>query len=776
MVINLKNKYGIEPQIAGNKAYHLNRLYQLNYNICDGYILTADFFNQFLKYNYIDINDENIIYKIQTGNFDYKSKIKLKHIFQQLVKHTGELIIRSSAIEEDSHKKSYAGIFDSEISIKSYLDMISSIKNVWCSYFSSCVTVYQNNTTFNSMPVIIQEMFKCDKSGVAFTINPVTMNDEIIIEACRGNNQKIISGDENAERYVIAGKINKCNNILSRKELKKLKIISHSLEKDFGYPCDFEWGIENHKLVLFQVRPIIFLNDKDIYSISNTQTLDCILLDRYANPASVCYLSLLESWQNKVYLSYYHKEIGESFDEKPLYFINNRVYWNVKYQKKYFEDDGSQSIIKKLKLHNLVTSGYKNWYRRLSKYDKLIELYRNKLSELEDYDELNSLCDEVINNFCLFLGVDHFRFLGIAQILHKKLDSKIKDNNLDKLLVIKYIGFITNQNKTVVANQELLQLVDLIQNNPKLKEAIVKKNEYDIFNDEFLHTEYSIFFKKFTKFIEDHGHRGIDCDDLYFPHWIEDKGKVLLLIKQLLKNNISKENDTLVDSIHIKNRKLKRLIKLTGEYMCLRENQRYYFDKSWLLLRQILLKLSNYYIGQQTIQDKLDIFHLTINEIQDGIKYKKMLIDPMVIMQRKNHYENAKLNAPSYIIKDSHNISVQKSTLSKSYKVMGISSGKAFGRIKIIYTLEDLGNIEKDDIGLVKTFHPSWTPILKVISGLIMNYGNMLSHGAVVAREYNIPVVVFNGDATKVLEDGDVVEINGTTGRIKVLNRGKLND
>ena len=95
--------------------------------------------------------------------------------------------------------------------------------------------------------------------------------------------------------------------------------------------------------------------------------------------------------------------------------------------------------------------------------------------------------------------------------------------------------------------------------------------------------------------------------------------------------------------------------------------------------------------------------------------------------------------------------------------------GVFFYRMLGLDTLEDIGDLEKTDIGVVKTFHPSWTPILKVISGLIMNYGNMLSHGAVVAREYGIPVVVFNGETSKVFRNGDKVEINGTNGRIKVL-------
>ena len=60
--------------------------------------------------------------------------------------------------------------------------------------------------------------------------------------------------------------------------------------------------------------------------------------------------------------------------------------------------------------------------------------------------------------------------------------------------------------------------------------------------------------------------------------------------------------------------------------------------------------------------------------------------------------------------------------------------------------------------------------MLRMVSGLIMSYGNLLSHGAVVAREYGVPVAVFNGDAMQALHDEDEVELNGSTGRIRVLH------
>jgi len=830
MVIDIKSKINFEKNKVGNKAYRLNQLFKLGYDICDGYVLSSDFFKNYCRYNKIDMNSNyHITQKIQNGDFDKHSYTELKDIFEKISRRTGEIIVRSSSVEEDGNKKSYAGIFESVLNIKNFDEMLDAIKQVWCSCFSISAKEYNDNENIAAMPILIQEMIACDKSGIMFTKNPVTNKKEIVVEACKYNNHKIISGEEQAQRYTIFLRklINKTNflkkystliyrsarlficshtlryvlssktkynfnKILSKQELKKIKKFAECIETDLGYPCDIEWGIKDKMLYIFQARPITPSFDKNIYNTIKTQSLDCILLDRYANPASVCYLSLLESWQNRVYLSFYDKKLGLEFDEKPLCFLNNRVYWSVKYQKKYFEDDKEQSLIKRLKFRRLATYGYRGWYKRLYKYDRNIQNYQQQIKNTNEYNKLLFILNKVTDNFCDFLGVDHFRFLGLAQILYKKLEVKLEINKYDKQEISKIVGTKTNKNKTISANNELLELVKIIRKDKKLYNLFFYKDEKDILYEITKQKDYLQFLQKLEKFLSVHGHRGVDCDDLYYPHWNEDSGKVILLIQQLLKNDILNDtvndtvniikNDTAVeDSKHsqkvkIKDRKLKKLVHLTGEYMCLRENQRYYFDKSWVLIRQILLKLSDYYISNHIIEEPQDIFHMTIDEIEDGIRYKNYMVcqDMIntcqdVINSRKKIYEAERYNTPPYIIKDSQNISVQKGSLSKSYKVMGISAGYAVGKIKVINNLEDIGNINKNDIGVVKTFHPSWTPILKVVSGLIMSYGNMLSHGAVVAREYKIPVVVFNDNAAKFFTNGDTVEINGTTGRIKVL-------
>lgn len=780
MVINIKNSYALEPERIGNKAYYLNQLYQRGYPICDGYVITNDFFYRFFISNSIKQINYDIISRIRSGKFDTVSYIELKKLFCSLSKRTGAVIVRSSAVEEDSFNKSFAGIFESVTEVKQFDDMLDAIKEVWCSYFSVYAKEYRDTDELHAMPVLIQEMEYCDRSGVVFTRNPVKNEDELVIEACQGNNQEIMNGDKKAERFVLSSDLRQriTPGILSKKEILKIARMAKQLEKEFQFSSDIEWGIVNRKIIIFQLRPIVLMPIADIYHTLKEDHVDGILLDRYASPACVCYLSLLNDWQRKVYLSYYSKRSGDALEEKALLFLNNRVYWNVKYQKTYFEDTGKESVRKRIKFQHLTRQGYKNWYSRLNRYDKKVKEYKKAIINTKDYGQLLTLLDQIIQNFCCYLGIDHFRFLGISQVLYHRLDACMKDMESDKRSVFRLIGKITNKNETIKANLELQDMARDIQNNQPLYDVFMQKEENEILDTVRNRKEFTVFANHLTVFLDKHGHRGTECDDIYYPHWNENPEKVISLIKQLLLNSVLDEPEVEDDTERImrKYKKYKRLIQLTGEYMCLRENQRYYFDKSWVLIRQVLLLLSGYFIENKMMDNQSDIFHLTIGEIHDTILQKNHQIPATIIQKRKELFKKAKLAIPPYIYKDSERVEVQKSTRSKSYKAIGISAGKVSGSVRIVNGLHELGSVEKNDIAVIKTFHPSWTPILKIVSGIIMNYGNMLSHGAVVAREYGIPVVVFNGDAEKVLKNKDKVEIDGSTGRIKILVEGNDDD
>ena len=108
---------------------------------------------------------------------------------------------------------------------------------------------------------------------------------------------------------------------------------------------------------------------------------------------------------------------------------------------------------------------------------------------------------------------------------------------------------------------------------------------------------------------------------------------------------------------------------------------------------------------------------------------------------------------------------------STSFTGVPASSGTAVGRARVLLDADGLIDLEPDEILVCVFTAPDWTPAFALVSGCVADSGGMLSHTAVVSREYRVPCVCGAGVATSLIRTGDLVEVNGTTGEVRILER-----
>ena len=99
---------------------------------------------------------------------------------------------------------------------------------------------------------------------------------------------------------------------------------------------------------------------------------------------------------------------------------------------------------------------------------------------------------------------------------------------------------------------------------------------------------------------------------------------------------------------------------------------------------------------------------------------------------------------------------------------LAVSSGVIEGRARVILNMEDAA-IEDGDIWVTSFTDPSWTPLFVSIKGLVTEVGGLMTHGAVIAREYGLPAVIGVESATKLIKDGEQIRVNGTEGYVEIL-------
>jgi pyruvate,water dikinase len=98
----------------------------------------------------------------------------------------------------------------------------------------------------------------------------------------------------------------------------------------------------------------------------------------------------------------------------------------------------------------------------------------------------------------------------------------------------------------------------------------------------------------------------------------------------------------------------------------------------------------------------------------------------------------------------------------------GASRGVVKGRARVIRELADGKRLEPGDILVCQTTSPPWTPLFAIAGAVVTDSGGVLSHSAICAREYGIPCVVATHVATQMIRDGDLIEVDGAAGVVRL--------
>jgi pyruvate,water dikinase len=211
-------------------------------------------------------------------------------------------------------------------------------------------------------------------------------------------------------------------------------------------------------------------------------------------------------------------------------------------------------------------------------------------------------------------------------------------------------------------------------------------------------------------------------------------------------------------------------ISLLRNFIGYREYPKYGIVNRYFIYKQALLKEAEQLVQAGVISAKEDIYYLTFEELRNVVRTHQ--VDDSTISKRKAEYKHdEKLTPPRVITSDGEIITGQyKRDNFPTGAIIGlpVSSGVIEGRARVILTMED-AELEAGDILVTAFTDPSWTPLFVSIKGLVTEVGGLMTHGAVIAREYGLPAVVGVDHATKLIKDGQRIRVHGTEGYVEIL-------
>jgi rifampicin phosphotransferase len=586
-----------------------------------------------------------------------------------------------------------------------------------------------------------------------------------------------------------------------------------NIEGYFGAAQDVEWAIEGGVVHILQSRPITTLvEDQTLWTRAYGD-------EYWADVVSPLFLSLLGDYLTKYVLDEGNQIMGyKDLAGKDLLKVHKgHIYFNAEVLEGIFTYNPKFSRTKELlnyfpeKDQPRIANAPTKLLRRLlaelrisvldsdgsipftdKAYKKWAKWF---LSEMKAFDllDLSTLSDEALHEEFVKMEkalLKHYKLIRYGMVTHS-----IGTNLMVKRWLIDWLGDRTGElyarlvsglpnNKTIETNIALERLASEARQDPALMELLKTTPSGKVIAELEKDTRYKPFLSSLEKFLNEYGHRSF-TREIYFPRWANEPALVVDIIKSLAASRESHIEE--LEKQRFQDRRetekevsgklglLKRPIFNTvlyyaQIYLIFRENQRFYLDHQIYRQRRLFMEYGRRLMEKGLLERQDDVFFLSKEEVfaQTGADAPDM---KKAIKSRRREFERYRDMLPPKFLRGNIDFDDAVDVDENARTITGTSAspGIATGTIRVVETIGALSAVEDGDILVTLNTDPGWTPVFSKIGALITETGGILSHGAVVSREYRIPAVTAVRNATHLLKNGQKVRVDGNEGIIYLL-------
>jgi pyruvate,water dikinase len=352
-------------------------------------------------------------------------------------------------------------------------------------------------------------------------------------------------------------------------------------------------------------------------------------------------------------------------------------------------------------------------------------------------------------------------------------------------------------NKSVEAGQVLYDLAQEVKAAPELVETIRTATTEAVFGALERTAKGKEFAEKLRAYVEAYGWRA-DNFDVSNLSWREEPSPVIHNLRACLRDGATdprveqgraaEDRERLVAEMlqrapdQARRNQLQMFVSAAQAYLPVQENHNFYIDQmNTVSLRLPLLEMGRRLTNAGVINNVDDIFYLTLDEMQDAAVNSAAKWRPLVRERGDERERWSKVVPPLFIGTQPPEGTVRQPTFERFFgfghepsrdpKVItgrGASTGVVTGRAKVVRTLAESDKLEPGDVLVCEMTMPSWTPLFSTVSAVVADSGGVLSHCAIVAREYRIPCVVGTQIGSQRLRDGQLLTVDGAKGIVRV--------
>ena len=733
----------------------------------------------------------------------------------------GAYAVRSSATAEDLPTASFAGQHDSYLNVVGAGAVLAHVSRCWASLFTEQAVTYRLRNGFGQrgvqMGVVVQRMVDAHAAGVLFTADPVTSNRRVsAVEAVLGLGEALVSGRAGADGYrvrdgaVVARTLTGEEPVLSDAQVVALAELGRRIEAHLGHPQDIEWCLRDDDIAIVQSRPITTLfpipaaadGENHVYvSVGHQQMMTDPMTSLGLSVFALTALPPMHEAGGRLFVDVTARLASPASRAALLDLLGRsdpliRDALQTVLDRGDFvpslPDDGpggppageaparldpDPSIVEDLIAHNRASVA-----ALASDIDAISgpELFDFILADIV---ELKRILFDPRSHQVIMAGME------ASWWLNERLETWLGEKNAADTLTRSVPGNVTSE-----MGLALLDVADVIRAHPDVV-AFLECVDVDA-DDDLLESVAGLdggprARDAIRAYLDRYGMRCVGEIDITRPRWSE---RPAALVPALLGNVRAfapgegrrrfeqgrreardKEQELLerlraLPQGELKADETKRTIDRVRTFAGYREYPKYGIVSRYALYKRALLREAERLVRAGMLHEKEDCFHLTFQEFHEAVRANA--VDGDLIARRKHALRSHRALTPPRVLTSDGEVVAgtyrRDDAPAGALVGLAVSGGTVEGRARIVTDLA-AADLEPGDILVTAYTDPSWSPVFVGIKGLVTEVGGLMTHGAVIAREYGLPAVVGVERATRLIPEGRRIRVHGTDGFVEVL-------
>ena len=794
------------PQVVGTKAATLARLASRGFRVPEGFVVTAAACDRIAASTRIppEVWAEVLSHLEQLGN--------------------GPLAVRSSGLAEDLAEASYAGQYDTVLGVEGPDAVAAAIGRCLASAASEQVRAYRGSDARARMAVLIQKMVPSEAAGVAFTVNPVSGDAEVLVSAVKGLGDRLVSGEATPDDWVVGGGDVSCvrspEGALDQVQAGEIAELARAVEGVFGSAQDIEWAIADGELFVLQARPITALPVGPVLEVPSggSWVKDTSHFPTPLTPfgASVYLPALSEA------LPPLAGELGLLFEGIEQRSLGGEVYMHV------IPPGGKDRPIPPPWVMWLAARLAPPLRRRARAAEaalasrlpeRILDSWERewRAAFTDEIRQLRSVDLACLDDDALVTHLDRLKdLLHRGQALHFQLHAphSLALYELGVLCqalfgwdVTRALQLLTGSSMAASEpGRELRILAGRIAADPLALQAITGPG-----GDRLPGLRQAVPWAAdaLEDYLQRYGHRTTSYDP-GAPTLFERPEVVAGLLADQARdvaaasgepdeprNALAQARAELAGRSEDDKNRFERALAYAQRAYGQREDNICILDNQpCALLRYCAVEIGRRLAAKGVLARGGDAVFLEEHELRDALINEQAVGQRGLVACRKAEraWVLAHPGSPFYgkdpgdppdlsplppalrlvnaaFINQVRLLEAPRTPQVPGDELRGVpgSPGRYSGTVRVLYDEGDFGKLRPGEVLVAPTTSPPWSVLFLQAAAVVTDGGGVLSHTAVIAREYGIPAVLATGEATRRLSDGDLVSVDGTAGIVSII-------